>query len=251
METVVTVMTHGEMLLNPDNSAKMFTMPEGMTMTKVSMSAPGVCNITSEADLEIITHRIMELWKAPRNRNDWRVGAVQTVLSEVQGNITQQVSEDRTPENTNYNAFFHTADKAQSIVNYGPGEQVIEKMFSRSAAEDKLSNYDYKIHLLNVHPYPDIMSEMVRSRGKGAILFSNMVRYMQEHYNSNHITVFDFSCSVMPDISERAIRPLRRELLVKGKNGGKLRRKTNKKSTKRSKPNGHSKARTRSLHRRK
>ena len=231
MEIVLTVTTHGEILLNPDGTAKTFTLPDGITLTKVSVSAPGVCNVTSPGDLAEIMDRIIELWKSPRNRNDWRVADARKVMAEVQRGITKEVTERRGPENPEWDAFVHHADKAQSVVKYGPGQQVVEKQFSRTAAEEKKYPHDFKILALNFPGYPDMMSTMMGKAGAGSITLSSLVNGLKNN-NINHITLFDFSCSVM-EAPERAIRSIRRDLLTKGINGGKSRRYKKKTKTRR------------------
>lgn len=231
MEIVLTVTTHGEILLNPDGTAKTFTLPQGITLTKVSVSAPGVCNVTSPDDLATIIDRIIELWKSPRNRNDWRVTDAREIMAEIQSGITKEVTERRGPENPDWDAFVHHADKAQSVVKYGPGQQVVEKLFSRTAAEDKKSRHDFKILALNVPGYPDMMATMMGKTGAGSITLSSLVNGLKNN-NINHITLFDFSCSVM-EAPERAIRSIRRDLLTKGINGGKSRRYKKKTKTRR------------------
>lgn len=230
VEAVVAVTTHGEILLADDGKPVTFRLPPGMTLTKVSMAVPGVCNITDDRDLEIIVKRIIELWKAPRNRNDWRVQTGRQVIAEFQKSIKKQVEADRTPENTDYAAFVHQSRKIPPVVTYNPGDEVINKEFSRSAAEDK-AVYDYKVLALNLPNYPDLMANLLGRRGAGEILLMDVVQILQQR-GINNITMFDFSCSIM-DSAERDTRITRRELTIKGLKGGKSRRYKKKTKTRR------------------
>lgn len=230
VEAVVAVTTHGEILLSPDRKPMTFRLPAGMTLTKVSMAVPGVCNITANRDLEVIINRIIELWRAPRNRNDWRVQAVRDVIAEFQKSTKKQVQTDRIPGNIDHAAFVHYVLKMGTETTYNPGDEVINKMFSRSAAEDK-ARYDYKVLALNLPNYPDLMANLLGRRGAGEILLMDVVQILQQR-GINNITMFDFSCSIM-DSAERDTRIIRRELTVKGLKGGKSRRYKKKTKTRR------------------
>jgi hypothetical protein len=260
-ETVVLSITvHG--LMSVENGAVAeFTVPDGMRIIKISAVAPGVCNVTTESEIEKANASIRKVFGSPQLRYEdiepnlaSLVQSLKTLESDTTPTIRSQLKGEKDTDMSN---FLRHTDKGFSIVHYESGKPIINKEFGRSDGEELESVDDYKITALNVVGQPDLHSIIVSER-PGATMtrgstkseeqyllrLSTIVTFLQENGVKN-IVLFDFSCSEMTEGSERAIRNARLNLVKQGKKGGK------KTETRRRKNrlHGHSKANTHSLFR--
>jgi hypothetical protein len=239
-----------------------FTVPDGMRIIKISAVAPGVCNVTTESEIEKANASIRKVFGSPQLRYEdiepnlaSLVQSLKTLESDTTPTIRSQLKGEKDTDMSN---FLRHTDKGFSIVNYESGKPIINKEFGRSDGEELESVDDYKITALNVVGQPDLHSIIVSER-PGATMtrgstkseeqyllrLSTIVTFLQENGVKN-ILLFDFSCSEMTEGSERAIRNARLNLVKQGKKGG---NKTETRRRKNRRYNGHSKANTHSLFR--
>ena len=260
-ETVVLSITvHG--LMSVENGAVAeFTVPDGMRIIKISAVAPGVCNVTTESEIEKANASIRKVFGSPQLRYEdiepnlaSLVQSLKTLESDTTPTIRSQLKGEKDTDMSN---FLRHTDKGFSIVNYESGKTMINKEFGRSDGEELESVDDYKITALNVVGQPDLHSIIVSER-PGATMtrgstkseeqyllrLSTIVTFLQERGVKN-ILLFDFSCSEMTEGTERDIRNARLNLVKQGKKGGK---KTETRR-RRKRLHGHSKANTHSLFR--
>jgi hypothetical protein len=260
-ETVVLSITvHG--LMSVENGAVAeFTVPDGMRIIKISAVAPGVCNVTTESEIEKANASIRKVFGSPdltyqeiESNLASLVQSLKTLESDTTPTIRSQLKGEK---NTDMSNFLRHTNKGFSIVNYESGKPMINKEFGRSDGEGLKSVEDYKITALNAVGEPDLHSIIVSER-PGATMtrgttkseeqyllrLSTIVTFLQENGVKN-IVLFDFSCSEMTEGTERDIRNARLNLVKQGLKGGK------KTETRRRKNRlyGHSKANTHSLFR--
>jgi len=260
-ETVVLSITlHGQMSVK-NGAVGEFTVPEGMRIIKVSAVAPGVCNVTTESEIEKANASIRKVFGSPDltykdvvSKLAPPVQSLKTLESDTTHTIRSQLKGEK---NTDMSNFLSHTDKGFSIVNYESGKPMINKEFGRSGGEGRKSVDDYKITALNAVGQPDLHSIIVsgrsgatdtrgsiKSEGEFLLRLSTIVTFLQKEGVKN-ILLFDFSCSEMTEGSERYKRLLRLNLTKKGLYGGKkteTRRRKNRRY-------GHSKANTHSLFR--
>jgi hypothetical protein len=258
-ETVVLSITvHG--LMSVENGAVAeFTVPDGMRIIKISAVAPGVCNVTTESEIEKANASIRKVFGSPDltykdvvSKLAPLVQSLKTLESDTTHTIRSQLKGEKDTDMSN---FLLHIDKGFSIVNYESGKPMINKEFGRSGGEGLKSVDDYKITALNAVGEPDIHSLIVSERpgatmtrastkGEGEFLLrlSTIVTFLQKNGVKN-ILLFDFSCSEMTEGTERDIRNARWNLIKEGLHGGK------KTETRRRRKRlyGHSKANTHSL----
>jgi hypothetical protein len=236
-----------------------FTVPKGMRIIKISAVAPGVCNVTTESEIEKANASIRKVFGSPDLKYEdiepklaSLVQSLKTLESDTTPTIRTQLKGKKDTDMSNF--LLHT-DNGFSIVNYESGDPIINKEFGRSDGEGLKSVEDYKITALNAVGEPDLHSIIVserpgatmtrgstKSEGEFLLRLSTIVTFLQERGVKN-ILLFDFSCSEMTEGSERGKRLLRRNLTNKGLYGGK------KTETRRRRKRlyGHSKANTHSL----
>lgn len=258
-ETVVLSITlHGLMSVKNGAVAE-FTVPEGMRIIKVSAVAPGVCNVTTESEIEKANASIRKVFGSPdltyqeiEDNLASLVQSLKTLESDTTSTIRSQLKGKKDEDMSNF--LLHT-DKGFSIVNCESGKTMINKEFGRSDGEGLKNVDDYKIIALNAVGQPDLHSNIVsgrsgatdtrgsiKSEGEFLLRLSTIVTFLQKEGVKN-ILLFDFSCSEMTEGSERGKRLLRLNLTKKGLYGGKkteTRRRKNRRY-------GHSKANTHSL----
>ena len=260
-ETVVLSITvHGLMSVE-DGTVSTFTVPDGMRIIKISAVAPGVCNVTTESEIEKANASIRKVFGSPDltyQEIEPKLASLVQSLKTLESDTTPTVrSQLKGEKNTDMSNFLRHTDKGFSIVNYQSGKTMINKEFGRSDGEELESVDDYKITALNAVGQPDIHSIIVSER-PGATMtrgstkseeqyllrLSTIVTFLKEKGVKN-IVLFDFSCSEMTEGTERDIRSLGRNLVKQGLKGGK------KTETRRRRKRlyGHSKANTHSLFR--
>jgi hypothetical protein len=260
-ETVVLSITvHGLMSVE-NETVSTFIVPDGMRIIKISAVAPGVCNVTTESEIEKANASIRKVFGSPQLRYEEiepnlasLVQSLKTLESDTTPTIRSQLKGEKDTDMSN---FLRHTDKGFSIVNYESKKTMINKEFGRSDGEELESVDDYKITALNVVGQPDLHSIIVSER-PGATMtrgstkseeqyllrLSTIVTFLKEKGVKN-IVLFDFSCSEMTEGTERDIRNERRNLVKQGLKGGK------KTETRRRRKRlyGHSKANTHSLFR--
>ena len=260
-ETVVLSITvHG--LISVENGAvTTFTVPDGIRIIKISAVAPGVCNVTTESEIETANASIRKVFGSPQLRYEDiepKLASLVQSLKTLEYDTTPTIrSQLKGEKDTDMSNFLRHTDKGFSIVNYESGKTMINKEFGRSDGEGLESVDDYKITALNAVGQPDIHSLIVperpgatmtrastKSEGQYLLRLSTIVTFLKEKGVKN-IVLFDFSCSEMTEGTERDIRNERRNLVKQGLKGGK------KTETRRRRKRlyGHSKANTHSLFR--
>jgi hypothetical protein len=258
-ETVVLSITlHGRMSVE-NGAVTTFTVPDGMRIIKVSAVAPGVCNVTTEKEIETANASIRNVFDSPELSYEEKesklaslVQSLKTLESDTTATIRSQLKKE---EDLDMRNMLRYMDKGFSIVQYESGKTMINKEFGRSDGEGVKSVDDYKITVLNAEGQPDLHSIIVsgrsgatmtrgstKSEGEFLLRLSTIVTFLQKEGVKN-ILLFDFSCSEMTEGSERDKRLLRLNLMKEGFNGGK------KTETRRRRKRlyGHSKANTLSL----
>jgi hypothetical protein len=295
---IITVTTHGRIPLDKKGQPAMFTLPLGMTLTKISSVVPGVCNIMSSDDSDFYNEMLIQ-WLKKREEEPSSAAFAQKVvgflrkedkeniMKEVEKNVRQkkrelelekerqkmasplttpfedeyeEYSEDEDDEGVDMKsdiqldeAYLNAFDKNYPVSVFenmrkksrtAPApKKVINKQYIREESTEQFeSPWDFKISVLNVVGYPDLMRLMAGRThyGTSAISLEEIVNMLYEKGVRNIILV-DFSCSVLQhetdvvsDPDERTIRIMRRELLKMGLHGGrKFRRSRRRKSSKR------------------
>jgi len=258
-ETVVLSITvHGLMSVENGDVAE-FTVPDGMRIIKVSAVAPGVCNVTTESEIEKANASIRKVFGSPdltyqeiEDNLASLVQSLKTLESDTTPTIRSQLKGEKDTDMSN---FLRHTNKGFTTVEYLPEEPMINKEFGRSDGEGVKSVDDYKITALNAVGEPDLHSIIVsgrsgatdtrgsiKSEGEFLLRLSTIVTFLQENGVKN-ILLFDFSCSEMTEGTERDIRNARRNLFKQGLKGGK---KTETRR-RRKRLHGHSKTNTHSL----
>jgi hypothetical protein len=267
-ETALIVITsHGEIPITKDpitteNIPYIFIIPnEISTITKLSVVAPGVCNITNTEDVDDFVKTLMEKIKDPNEYNALLTDPINYLNLLVQINkeiekevVTQTINVKNTKEDdydpTVHDEYVYHLNQRYNITQYKSDDEMLNKVYTRNnKTELNRSAWDHQMILVNAEGKPDLFTEI---NGKSfqdknsELVFSNVVEFLKNKGVKNIILV-DLSCSTFESeiaISKRDERSIRRGIFGKKLFGGKYRIKTHKNKSKR-KYKTHSKTRTR------
>jgi hypothetical protein len=284
---IITVTTHGRIPLDEKGEPQLFTLPQGMSLTKISSVVPGVCNIMSSDDSDYYNEVLIEWLKKLSQRDMFenkhelaeeiakfmKKEDMENVLKEVETEVKERKKqmakknrksdededeeeyygdddeeyepddediEDEKEELKKSEAYLHHWNKNYPISifeNVRRGKrrtstiqnQVINKEYIREESTEQFeSPWDFKITVLNMEGYPDLMRLLTGRHhyGLSAITLEEIVIVLSE-FGVKNIILVDFSCSVLQDENdvisepdERTQRVMRRELLKQGLHGG-------------------------------
>jgi hypothetical protein len=234
---VLGITTHGSIPIQEENAA-MMQVPEGMRITKISAVPIGVCNMTVESNIEVLSAYITKIFRTDLPEQE-KIDAIVKTMKHMQNATTSFVQKDKTSTDNSKQFILHSY-KPPSVVTYTEGKDILNKDYLRGTYEGSTSAYDYKINMLNVAGTPDLLRIMATGR---TIAPTRQMQYMENVLVNLHaivlflqqrgvknIILFDLSCAVMEEATPRKIRAERRTLGNKGLNGG--RKKTKRRSTK-------------------
>ena len=238
---VLGITTHGVLPRDVETqSIPMFQVPEGITITRVNSVALGVCNMLSETDAEKLSGLIREVYTKSHLNDEMRLKLIVKAMEELKSSTAKDVQRDISYAAPQTQEYIRYSKYPVQVVQYAPGELIINKVFGRTKGEGTESPFDFKISALNLKGSPDLFDIMTvgqssiltrkkREIAQGFILFSDIIEFLQAN-GATDVIVFDFSCATMEGVSKRAERAERRELKNLGYNGGKKTRRPKKKT---------------------
>jgi len=267
-ETALIVITsHGEIPITKDPINKetipyTFIIPnEISTITKLSVVAPGVCNITNTEDIDNFVKTIMHKIKDPKEYNLLLADPINYLNflaqfnQEIEKEVVMQTINVKNTKQDDYDPTVHDEyvyhlNQRYNITQYKSGDEMLNKVYMRNnKTEQNRSEWDHLMTIINVEGKPDLFTE-INGRSfqdkNSELVFSNVVGFLKTRGVKN-IILIDLSCSVFESeatISKRDERGIRRGIFGKKLFGGKYRIKTHKNKSKR-KYKTHSKTRTR------
>jgi hypothetical protein len=248
---VLFVTTHGGFPLR-GYDVETYPVPEGMTFTRFTEAVTGVCNLAREEDTENLARLIASEFKDGSRDPESIIRSLESTLKRNRETIGKTARQELSIVKDDTEGLFHRQeylrykDRLREVKTFHSGEQVLNKVFSRSAEEGTESAYDFKINMLNVPGQPDFIRYMGIGR-TGPLtreaLKSDFGRlntaYLLEFLKSRgvkHVVMIDYSCGTMMDVDDpRTIRQARRGAIGKGRRTRKMRRKlrkTNRRSRK-------------------
>ncbi len=236
-ELVLLATVHGG--LNIDNGqVKTFVVPEGITITRIVATRPGVCNVTSEEQIDTV---VSTMAMNPQET----VQTIKTTQAEVLKSINQQLKGDD-PNKELFHQFVRSRIGNPTVKVFGPGDTMLDKYLVRDASENMYRTFDYKLNIINVPGIPDLFDIMyyatagpaVKTRSKHtemSVYFSMLVDRLKSQ-GVTKLIFYDVTCSSFisdTPITERQERELRRYIVQKG--WGKTRRRNRKTKTRKAK----------------
>ncbi len=256
---IILISTHGALITRQNkeklSQPKLVRVPDNMEVIKITITAPGIGNITNESDILIYYNSIIEVFGELRNPYK-SIDEISRTLNELIKKFQTQFKEQLKIKNTQIigvddNAsyvrdFKRHSNKAFQVYYLKPGSLITDKEFSRTT-DDNMTDLDFRI--LNVAYGEDLLS-----KDNDTITSGEIMNYFSEN-GTRRLIIFDFSCSTcLTTMTERATRRLRRTLITEGTGHGgnrkqtRIRNKNNRKTQKRNKNNRKTKHKKRNKH---
>jgi hypothetical protein len=188
------------------NEVETFPVPDGLKITRIMATKPGICNVTNEYQIE----RIMSDMNAKKfvEITDADVASILRSIQPTQSELIKEVVRTAAKEDTNKSLFstFLTGHlKSPSVRTFTSGQPMLEKILLRKKSEGIDSAYDFKINAINMPGTPDIIdliqygtsgpSSQTRSKtlyGR-QLKLSSLVDFLSQYVK--HIVLIDFTCS--------------------------------------------------------
>ena len=123
---VIAITTHGAVPTDESGNVATFKVPEGMTITKMSVAPVGICNMASETDTTIMVRTLSKVFSDPNPAYSFeqRMNEIVPTLRQLQGNV---------PTGNEYLGFYQnnqagTANDAQLVVSTTPNPLIVDKL---------------------------------------------------------------------------------------------------------------------------
>jgi hypothetical protein len=245
-ETLVLFATaHGSITVESDQ-VKTFNVPEGMKITRIMTTRPGVCNITQEEQINrIVLDMIAAFQNITPNEIDTIVASISHSIPNVVQSVETRIKTDTANERF-LQQFLRSHIKRPIVKVFTEGQPVINKVLRRSAGEGVDKAYDYKLNIINVPGHPDLFDELMFGRTGPSTALRSYDEYARivslarvvstlQSRGVKHLVLFDFTCSgfdsMVAELSERDERAIRRSALGYGRNSKTKSRKTKRRKT--------------------
>jgi hypothetical protein len=260
-----TIMTHDstesvtdKYAYNPD-VINTFVVPEGITIKRASVSAPGECNIVSEdftnTYARYVNNNIRSLTSNNETTQDNAINKVlktirtkdtkdlkrkrQDYITDVlKSNKDREYSEDVQKEIEDERGYINQFDKGFTFQVFSSGDTIINKFYTRTNVQSTIN--DWVIKIMNLEGQPDLLSFLKRQtrHGDSDITLEDIVNFLITK-NVKNIILIDLTCSLirtedMDDYPQRKIRDFRKDIISR-KIGGKIKSVTKKFGKKRRK----------------
>jgi len=247
---VIAITTHGAVPTDESGNVATFKVPEGMTITKMSVAPVGICNMASETDTTIMVRTLSKVFSDPNPAYSFeqRMNEIVPTLRQLQGKVVTNVTKSQPrniPKDELTYEFLVYADRSQAVKTYTQGEQLINKIYVKRPGEGIEHPFDFKMPIINQPNNPDFLQllttgrlgPVTRSMGMNNEQFTTLsyiAGVLRWQANVKHLILFDYSCSSFydEDMTKRAQRALARWSMSQGLTGGKKRTRRLKKKTK-------------------
>jgi hypothetical protein len=265
-KVLLSITTHGVLKTwksERGDIADTFRIPEDITLFKINVSSLGECNFmrpevvkeftsvvkryepyilrhkTKKSDKTLSKHKLESLSRTIRSKE--LKEEIKDAQNEVKNFFKQikkgeKISDAELERFNLLSTYVDAYDRSYRVSVFSPGEITTNKTYSRTNVE--ATKTDWVIKALNMKGQPDILQYLfVQTRGgKSQITLQDLVDFLKSK-GVEEIFLVDFSCSVFQDIdsyedlSPRAVRRTRRDIISLKSHGGK-KTKYNKKSRK-------------------
>ena len=219
--SILTITTHGNILLDDNKNYIFTTIPDGMKVIKISISAPGVVHCSDNKNLN---RHLVEIIKSIPSLLDENLNEnvltnlVNRILNYVEKHTVSQVIEKKMSGHL-YKKYAKHYSQGFKIHELLPGDKIADKIYWRIYGDKstnknefilakmdseidihKISNTKYKIPKL-----PDLFDEFYTKKTynnnfKQVVNLTKILNYYKNK-GTSRLILFDFSCSVFENAS--------------------------------------------------
>lgn len=242
-QLILLATVHGGIFVE-DTTVNTFVVPQGMKITRIMATLPGICNVTTEDQINTVIGEMKELGTSPIDIQK-SLSTIQSTQAEVIKGIMGQMKADD-PNKELFRQFMQSRIARPNVKVFNPGDTMLNKLLARSPGEGIDSAFDYKLIGLNMDRQPDLFDLIpfgsagpaANTRAKsryGREIFLDKVVEVLKNQGVEHVVLYDFTCSSFmgDEMDPRTERRFRRDILQQG--WGKTRRLKRKTKTRRGK----------------
>ena len=241
---VISITTHGNILINEDGLYETFKVRSGLTFYKINAVAPGICNILwdeqNEDNTEILEralHKVKTQYRDEQNNaqpqqismydfsNDVRnvLFGYQTFFQKPLKNDMEE-SKSSGEDIKQHQDYLHHFNKGFSLCDF-TGAVVVNKGYSRTNIEGIGLHNDWQMNVINMAGKPDLLKNInlekgigIHHRGTTETSLKEILSHLYKH-GVKRILMVDFSCSNFTDenfneiLTDRGAREIRANIL--------------------------------------
>ena len=235
---ILFVSVHGVIPLTEAREVETFIVPDGMTITRAMATRPGVCNMTTEPQIDKIAKLLMKenLVGSYYEYIQYSASKLKRLNKGVIKEVSEQFkSSESEPESRNLEEqFLRYHIPTPTIKVFNERQIMIDKYLTRSSEEGKDSRFDYKLNIMNIPGYPDlfdifmftpeqqIVTRSVAKTTERGVYLSTLAKVLKDQ-GVKELVLVDFSCSsfdeseLPPAEAERLSRLARRHAELEGR----------------------------------
>jgi len=233
---VIGVFLHGELHMKDNGELNYDIVPDGMRVTVINAVAPGVQNISTLQDYEIMAEKISLKVKTRKNYDKLTKSQIKNLSESLRDMLlvtnknqaTNIIKEhqylySRQKVNPIFGKFSYQYGNSFKIKTHNSGDYIPDKIFIKFSEGEVINPnnipeyYFNKIILHNLEGEPDLF-EMLETVGMDIeqIRMEQLMEFLV-NLGVKNLTIVDLSCSVFNGdekfLSDRNIRQLRRNML--------------------------------------
>jgi hypothetical protein len=252
---VIAITTHGAIPTDDAGSIVTFEVPEGMTITKMSIAPVGVCNMAAPDDSIAMARAASDVFNDPNPKYtlQQRIDTIVPILTALQKGVVANVAKRQTrgvPKNQPEYEFLVYADRSSAVNTYNPGQELINKIYVKNPGEGAGHPYDFKMPILNKPNNPNFLQLLTQGRlgpetrsmgmnNEQYTTLSYIAGALRYQCQVERLVLLDYSCSSFYDneLTKRAQRALATWARNNGVGGKRKRTRRRKNKTKTRKAN--------------
>ncbi len=233
---ILFVSVHGVIPLTEANEVETFVVPDSMTITRAMATRPGVCNMTTEPQIDKVAQLLMKenLVGSYYEYIQYSSARLKQLNKRVIKQVSEQLKSSEPEERKFDQQFLRYHIPVPTIRVFNERQIMIDKYLTRSSEEGKDSRFDYKLNIMNIPGYPDlfdifmftpeqqIVTRSVAKTTERGVYLSTLVKVLRDQ-GVKELVLVDFSCSsfdesqLPPAEAERLSRLARRHAELEGR----------------------------------
>ena len=238
---VITINTHGFIIINEDGLYDTFKVKRGVTFYKINAVTPGVCNILwdeqNQSNINIIEEALNKVRTdyvesgniVPMSMYDFS-NKVRNILYSYQTLYQKDLKKEMVEKKSVgeqveiHQEYLHHFDKGFTLCDF-TNTNIINKGFNRSNEEGMGDHHDWQITAVNMPSKPDILKNInlekgigIHHHGTSETTLKEIIGHLYRH-GVKRILMVDFSCANFVDenfddvLTERGVRSMRANIL--------------------------------------
>jgi hypothetical protein len=219
-ELVLLATVHGGVPVE-NGDVKTFVVPQGVTVSRIMATRPGICNVTSEHQIDRV---VQTMGSTPEKTfESLKIGQAEVLKSiahKLKGND---------PQKQFLQQYIRSRIGNPMVKVFNSGDVMMDKMFDRAPHEGLGKAFDFKLNVISMPGIPDLFDLIyfgksgpavkTRSKYSGSSVDLSMIVEALPSFGVKHLILLDLTCSSFTSnvpMTERQERDLRKSVLQRG-----------------------------------